>query len=370
MLSNEKRKEVTGKFSALGVESIVRIEDQNLRKKALCLTAKEAGFTLMELLVVVAILAIIGGAAISSFGGQETKASQGTATNVIASIESNLRYYQAAESRLPDNLESLACRPLAAAGAIVNTAAPSPVVAATSYKFGGTSDISGVGGGIGLKLAGKFDLVAADAIEAGALNDAGVLNVRYAVAAACDNDAATVENAATIGGTTIAAAADFGDDAHFLVDADIPNHAFEDPRPNTAATDWENRGRGFSIAMAAGEPVMIWNRGADGYNNKKVGADANAVLIGLGIGQSSDFIGGPKSPYAKAPFYGQIGKDKYAHYIALINVGTDGDADGRLATAPPVDAPLSDGNAYIQAIIDARGDFLDEEVSEFSGQKS
>ncbi len=364
MLNNTK--EIISQFKALEVSEIEKIEDKKMRKQGLRLKHKQAGFTLLELLVVVGILAIIGGALVSSFGGQEKKAAQGTATNAIAGIESAMRSYHAINKRLPDNLESLACRPAGAAPTAINNAgSPDSAITTTeAYKFGGLSNVSGVGGGMGKKLADKFNLRAATAEEVTALTEAGVLNVRYAVTAACDNDIATTETVATMGGITLATGT-IGQ--HALIDMDIPNHAFEDPRPDGA--DWNNRGRGFSAALATGEPIMIWNGGSDGYNNKKLGADADAVLVGLGIGQASDFIGNPDSPYAKAPFYGQIGKDKYAHYIALVNIGTDTNSDGDLEAADG-DTVLGEGTAYVQAVIDARGDFLDEEIAEFSGQKT
>ncbi len=368
MLRNANK--IVEQFNVLDVDQIENIKDKKMRKKALRLKRKEGGFTLLELLVVVGILAIIGGALISSFGGQETKAAQGTATNAIAGIEGAMRTYQTVNNRLPDNLEALACRPTAAAtpaaADIIDGPVPDAVTVTQAYKFGGQSNVSGVGGGMGKKLADKLSLRPATTDEAAALSDAGVTKLRYAVTAGCDNDDSTVESVATIGGTTLAAAADFG--AGKLVDLDIPNHAFEDPRPNSANTAWENRGRGFSVTMAAGEPVMVWDGGTGGYNNKKLGAGENDVLVAMGIGQASDFIGGPDSPFAKAPFYGQIGKDKYAHYIALVNIGTDSDADGELNSADG-DTLRGEGKAYVQAVIDARGDFLDEEIAEFSGQK-
>ena len=47
---------------------------------------RKAGFTLLEVLMVVAMLAIVGGAIITSYGGLEDKAAKGTATHAIAAI--------------------------------------------------------------------------------------------------------------------------------------------------------------------------------------------------------------------------------------------------------------------------------------------
>lgn len=347
------------------------IKDESLRQQTIKLKGKrnQGGFTLLELLVVVTILAIIGGAMISSFGGQEAKAARGVATNVLAGVEDAVRIYQASAGALPNNLESLACAPFDFAtftstpGAITNTAAPVTGITTTAaYKFGGTSNAPGIGGGLGAKLAGKFDLMALTAGATTALNDAGVTELRYAVTAACDNDAATTESVTSFGSTDAA----FGDDSHFLINMDIPNQAFEDPRPDTATT-LKNRGRGFSGTLAANAPIMVWNKGTLGYNNAKVGAGADDILVGMGIGQASDLVGtGTNAAFGKAPFYGQVGKDKYAHYVALVNIGNSG-VDALPLTAD--DSYLTEGKAFVQAVVDARGDFLDEEIAEFSGQK-
>ncbi|MBC8412806.1 MAG: prepilin-type N-terminal cleavage/methylation domain-containing protein [Nitrospira sp.] len=323
----------------------------NKSKKVLNHTKGEDGFTLLELLVVVTVMAIIGGAMISSFGSQDTTAARGVATQTLAGVQDALQIYQATEGRLPSEMESLACLPynpaydeiLYSSLTINNTATPDSATVTAAYKFGGQSDVSGIGGGLGSKLAGKFTLRALTAAEATDLSNSGITTLRYAVTAACDNDATSVDATPTVIGGTNAALG-----AGLLVKSDIMNHAFEDPRPDTA-TSWENRGRGFSAPLLAGAPAMVWNAGTDGYNNKKVGAAVNDVLVGVGIGQASDLVGKANSPFSKAPFYGQVGKDKYAHYVALINITQGG---------------------IVQAILDARGDFLDEEIAEFRGQKS
>ncbi len=332
---------------------------------------KQGGFTLLELLVVVGIMAIIGGAMISSFGGQEQKAARGAATATIAGVEDAFRIYQSTTSNLPNNLEALACLPIAnaadpSAATIVNGPPATPAIATEAYKFGGISNASGIGGGMVKNLADKFDLVAIPAAGIQAMADMGLVNVRYAATLGCDNDVdvATGTTATDADGNTI-------DAGRGLVDISIPNHAFEDFRPGLE----RNRGRGFSATLTANSPLMLWGEG-DQYNNKKVGGQAGSVLIGLGLGQSSSIIGtGGDAAFAKAPFYGQVGKDKYAHYVALIEIGVDGDADNDqdiFTTGGVADLTMGGvafGNVNVIAVVDARGDFLDEEMAEFTGQK-
>src|SRR5687768_13697314 len=65
------------------------------------------GFTLLELLIVVAILAIIGGALLASYEGLQASAAKGVATNTIASASQTVRAFTVLENEMPNNLESL-----------------------------------------------------------------------------------------------------------------------------------------------------------------------------------------------------------------------------------------------------------------------
>ena len=332
----------------------------------------QGGFTLLELLVVVGIIAIIGGAMIASFSGQETKAARGVATNAIAGVENAMRIYKVATAgSLPNNMESLVCAPYSATG-VVSTAtvladsdtnnelgfipADSTVsmttASAFAHKFGGATNATGIGGGMTKKLAEKFLMANLSKDQADALNDAGVTSMRYAMIEACDADATTIATVTAYGIED----KPMGGNTKSLVGIDIPNQAFEDPRPD-GDSGFKHRSIGFSGVITTASPVLIWNRGQEGYNNVKVGAGADDVLIAMGLGQSSSLVGtGGDAAFGKAPFYGQVGKDKYAHYIALVNVGAIG-------------SEFESGEAHVAAVVDARGDFLDEEIAEFQGQK-
>lgn len=353
----------------------------------------QQGFTLLELLVVVGIIAIIGGAMISSFSGSEAKAARGVATQTIAGVESSIRVFVASTESLPNNLESLVCAPYAADGDVSSAAwivgattdpkssvgvlqvtrdatdTGAAAAADTAYKFGGLTNASGIGGGMGKKLAEKFVGTALTAAEATQFTDQGLLTLRYAMSEACDDNTDTAAALTNVNGST----GDFGGTTESLADIDIPNQAFSDPRPDTGST-FHLRGVGFEGNVAAGAPVLMWYKGSDvladgalagsGYNNVKIGAGAHDRLLAFGIGADSDLVGtGVNAAFGKAPFYGQIGKDKYAHYIGLFNTGTY-TTDGTDVSAP------AKYNVSIQAVIDARGDFLDEEMAEFNGQKT
>ena len=315
----------------------------------------------------------------------------GLATQSIAGIENSIRIFVNTNDRLPNNLETMVCAPYSAAGdvttaawsanalidpkhadAILATSADAAVGATaagtTAYKFGGISNVSGIGGGMSKKLAEKFVGTNLTAEEETEFTDRGLLSLRYAIAEACDDDNATTATLTNVNGAT----GTFGDTTTTLADIDIPNQAFSDPRPD-GTTGFQFRGVGFEGNVAENAPVLMWYKGSDvtdaagavtanGYNNVKIGAGAHDRILAFGIGGDSDLVG-PDSAFGKAPFYGQVGKDKYAHYIGLFNTGT------YTHNGTTWEAPTS-SSVNIQAVIDARGDFLDEEFAEFAGQKT
>ena len=69
--------------------------------------ARRAGFTLVELLLVVAILGVLAGIAVVNLGG-ETNRSRIAATRMsISSIESAVRTYEIRNGKYPDSLDQL-----------------------------------------------------------------------------------------------------------------------------------------------------------------------------------------------------------------------------------------------------------------------
>jgi len=287
---------------------------------------KVSGFTLLEVLMVVAMLAIVGGAIITSYGGLEDKAAKGSATHTIAAVEEAFRVFAATEGGLPNNLESL----------IAATPTTPAYVAAEADN--GAADASATGaafaGLLGSKIAGKFTIVDTDPAP---LIAAGITKIRYL----------DLKGNGTGGTLDIKDASGAATTVGDIGAISIPQHAFEAPRP----TD-KNRGRGYYVNAVGGTsiPLAVWGAGAGGYNNVKVGGNVTSVLVGLGLGNASSLVGdGVFTNLGHAPFYGNVAKNQYNHYVALIDV----------SVSP----------AKLVAIVDSRGDFLDEEFAEATGQK-
>ncbi|MBK95120.1 MAG: hypothetical protein CMJ79_05315 [Planctomycetaceae bacterium] len=303
---------------------------------------KKAGFTLLEVLMVVAMLAIVGGAIITSYGGLEDKAAKGTATHSIAAITEAFLVYDSTEGGLPNNLETMAAatptNPTYIAAELDNSA---DAVTDEEMALFLKQD----------KLPKKFGLKTATADHISALVAAGITKIRYLDKKGNNTAEALLDiknangNPATVGP---------------LAQISIPQHAFEAPR--TGLNKVRNRGRGFYLNLnAAPTPkLMYWGDAgaaegnvigpAGGYDVIKVGGQTNQILVGLGLGNASNLVGeGVFTNLQHAPYYGNVAKHEYNHYIALIDV----------ASSP----------AKLVAILDSRGDFLDEEFAEATGQK-
>jgi len=306
---------------------------------------RKSGFTLLELLVVVAILAIIGGGMLVAFDGLDSQAAKGVATNSIASVNQTARTFSVIERRMPDNLETL----------LAGTPG-TPAYSATEFDTT-AADVTGVvkAGLLGSKLAGKFGVRTLTPDQVQNLIDAGVTRLRYLDLKGNDETTADLDIFTADGAGPAAGVGP-------LSQITIPQHAFEPPRPGTG----RNRGRGFALDLVAADPasveLAVWSdqdpsAPDDLYNNQKVGARPDAVLVMLGVGNKSDIVSADddglgavgNARFASAPFYGDVAKNEYNHYILLVDVNQN--------------------PARIITVVDPRGDFLDEEFAETTGQK-
>lgn len=355
-------KEVAARLATIQPEQV----SPKLRKRLATLKQKEGGFTLLELLVVISIIAVLGGLAIGAFGDKTSKAAKSTATHSMAALDSAVRGFQATNGVLPSNLDTLVC-------ANADATLSSPV------DYGGGSDLPGVSGGIGAKLAGKLDIRTMPAGMVTALYGGGIGVLRYGMVAGADSSCDSTAGAA-IAAPAAVADLDFG--AGFntagavaypngaLESADIPMRGFDFPISATG-----NRGRSFAARIGTGTtytaavPVQVWGRGANGTNNTKVGAGANDVLLALGLGNNSTIVtDAANSALASTAYYADVGKDKYGRYLMLVKVGT-ATAAGSSATQVEIDGGTALSKAKFIAMVDPRGDFLDEEYAESTGQK-
>lgn len=330
----------------------------------------ERGFTLLELLVVVAILAIIAGAAIGAYDGFEVLSANKEASRTIASVDNSVRMFTTTKGSSPNKLDSLvAANPGSCTTS--NVCSTVSVATANSLLQNMTSSIKG-----------KLLYVPLTSSQATTLANAGINALRYVSEPGNDADCTPADTACTANTLTnvVAANGSANPQVANITHVDIPNRVFDTPASASAI-----RGRGFEAPLGTGMPVAIWAPGAGAFNVYKVGGnagnlqgsatspvtnygacttpgDAGAdtdVLVAVGLGNNasmydfSDEAQGTAS-LSGAPTYPRAAKNEYSRYVLLYNVGS-------------CTNPLK--KARLEAVVDARGDFLDEELAEASGQK-
>ncbi len=300
--------------------------------------AARRGFTLLELLVVIAILAVIAGTVVATYSGLEEDAAEGSSAYTLSGVDQALRAFTTIERSAPNGFDSLVAAtypgdsttPVTAAGAAKAVSVPSRMLSKTLPVHSLTAE------------------------QATALRNAGITHLRYLDPAA--NDLASPAPGSGGSVTLSIPDADGGASATVgaLLDIDMPNRLFETPRPGSG----RNRGRGYLGALGTGSPVLVWdaNRsgGTGGYDNTKLGAGPNDVLVVFGLGNDATCVGGDKrAGFPSAPVFGQVGpRHEYGRFIVAYNLGP---------------AAATRSKAVLQGVMNTHGEFLDEALSNYTG---
>jgi len=262
------------------------------------LRKKQQGFTLLEVLMVVAMLAIVGGAIITSYGGLEDKTASSTGVHSVSALHNAFRVFAATEGGLPNNLDSLI--------------AATPTTPAFVALEADNSAAGASAGVLASLLAHSLeDKLTVTSVDPEPLLDAGITKIRYmdlkGNGAGGQLDVKGVDGAVT--------------EVDNIADIDIPGRAFDVP----VATDG-NRGRGYYVNLVAGTnvPMAVWNAGTNGYNNVQVGGEPTSVLVAFGVSDLSSVVGdGVFTNLGSAPYHGGTAKNQYNHYIALIDISVE-----------------------------------------------
>jgi prepilin-type N-terminal cleavage/methylation domain-containing protein len=335
------------------------VKDADMRAKAEKLQAKQAGFTLLELLVVVAILAIIAGAVISSLDGQEELAAQKTTVHTMAALEEGFQIYRVSESRrLPGEMDSLICSTGIQAD---YTMTPAQLTGGTSRLLSANdanSNVARVNGGLTGDMADKLVLANVTSGALSAMEDEGLTSLRYVNDIICNG---------TAGETLFTQAAGFDEDIvePELVDVTKPSLIFRSPI--TEDDDWEF-GAGATVDLTARAdtdtaPIAFYSEPAE------LGLDEEAIVAVFGVGPDSDIVG---EIVARAPQDGNAGPDKYSNFSVAVKVadcptGTDIE-DVATTCAPALWENVGD-DMKVVAILDAGGDAYDDEIAEAQGNE-
>ena len=288
------------------------VKGRALRRQLAGMQKKQGGFTLLELLVVVAILAAIAGTATIMLQDTDRKGAAAAHVAMMDELSKGIQTFRVLNSGMyPNNFDSL--------------------------LHNGTNVIVGAtdAGVISSDLAGNMTLSTLTAADVTALSEVGITTTRVIDIAAVPEDAAAGDCAT---GATIKA---------LLVSKKTnvtPQNIF---RPATA----NGCGYATDAPLADTGAAYVWGDGtANNLANQRVNAPVDAKLIAFGVGpDSSLFNPSTIGALSNVPVYRHVANTEYNRFIVLWNVGT---------AATPA------GQATFQAIIDGAGDTKDEELGE------
>ena len=329
--------ELKSKIQSIDVSAV---KGRHLRRKFETIRSKkEGGFTLLELLVVVAILAAIAGTATVMLQDTDRKASAGAHVAMMDQLSKAINEYRTMNNAYPDNWDSL----FQSATGTLATASPLSIL---SEDLAGT--ISDATADNPTFTGGSIAAQTLTTAEFGALRDAGITQVR-------------VLNTAAVGDGYTCSASHDGLQA-VINNKDNSVTAQNIFRPTAA----NGCGGATSATLADGSPVMVWaadgNKRVNAYNtgDTPVGATAALLvddrLVAFGVGSDSSLFDPTKyGALSNSPIYRHVEPDEYNRFVVLFIVSGHG---------------IQGGKAVFQAIVDGAGDTKDEELGELDNVRN
>jgi prepilin-type N-terminal cleavage/methylation domain-containing protein len=297
--------------------------------------AKQSGFSLLELIVVIAIIGLLSLGAIVVYDGLTDKAQTTVSTANAAGLDTALREYRATALVYPDKWDNLAAN-----------AANTPVgslASITKTKFA-SADISGA---------------AAASIKA-ALTNAGISNLMQVAdgstpASIEPNDYlnATGGNSATV--TTVSAT----------------QYVSILPTYGSAAACTVGGTALPTVTLDAATTIGVSDGNRQNVINADLGATTCNLVLALGFGrEAARATNGKAINMSTAPLYvsGLVNPAKnYARYIALFHVGQDGYTRSGATAGTAGNNDIEDGEIFTKAklltVLDPEGKTIEENIT-------
>lgn len=323
MLSNLlalSKTELKAKLQSIDTSAV---KGRAIKRKFETIRRKEGGFTLLELLVVVAILAAIAGTATIMLQDTDRKGAAAAHVAMMDELSKGIQTFRVLNGGLyPDVWDSLLGDGGVTASVAVATA-PAPV-----------------GTGVGLSalisqdLADNLALKALTSDDVSALNNAGIYRVRE------------------LTGATGCADADIKDTVLDKNNNIVPQNIYRTTAANGCGKDTHTK-------LADTNVVAVW-----GGEQQRVGVPIGApatTLVAFGIGPDSTLFEPTRiGALSNVPVYRHVTSDEYNRFIVLFNLNpVIEEFDGATQTFK-----TAGGQASFQAIIDGAGDTKDEELGE------
>jgi prepilin-type N-terminal cleavage/methylation domain-containing protein len=309
------RQTLINKFKSLKTEDIKSIQDASLRDKALALKKKQGGFTLLELLVVVVIIAVLAGAVVGRFDGLTEQATEAQGAHTMQALDQTIRAFYSQRRAYPNNLDNLVATDGTAPAALGN-------LDDRALDALGVYDI-------------ENDAVGNAILES--LEEVGITRVRQLSSAAngvlttaIANDNSPIEVPSWVFNDEIAGGIDVAGDGATTLSV-VANQALGSTFAANTTTDVlsvvANTGGAAAcdIANFSGEPVN------DGLVTQLAGLSNThcQLVVALGVGNNSEvetLHGGVGATHV--PTDSDVAPGRYARYIALFHVAEDADDDG------------------------------------------
>lgn len=306
------------------------IKDHKLRTKAQQLQAKQGGFTLLELLVVVTLIAVLATGALAAYEGIGESAQATAASNNTLVADSAIRNYRAVTQNYPDQWDSL----------VTSTGgAPDFLGEATSAAFANMP--------LAVSAGGDFREVLDTALAS-----VGITTFQLPPAAAV---AGVEPNLQHNEGATAGAAAET------LVTA-VTNFAVLPTWGAAGGCDVNSSG-GALITTAIDGTTALTAAAGNRQNaiNDALESDECNLVIAVGFGHDAAHSTSNSSvAISTAPTFNS--KDinpanSYARYIALFHVGQDGDGNDNIVAGELFARPR------LLAVLDTEGNMIDENIA-------
>lgn len=354
------------------------IKDDALRAKAQKLQAKQKGFTLLELLVVITLLATLSTAALVAYDGAGDNARDAAAATAVNTLEGTLRNYRSVVGEYPEQFDNLAN----VDGVLDDGGSPALPVGAMQLMSDETRNFFGQLTIVAATADGASGATpSADALKAKAifdsLREAGLEELQ-SVQSTTSWDEGYVPNLAM--NESYSLATNPGAEIEFT-DAGAVEFAGENMATNTfasvALSIVPSGGAGACQIFSADDLRVTFN-GATVANNAELnlisdGLDDDGCDLVVAVGIGKEVPGatlGNAVEISQVPTVGTNNinpKTHYARAIALFQVASDDEDSGTVGT---IETSEVFKKARLIAVVDGEGRTIDQIVADATAEDS